>query len=157
MVDEADRPVGLATRAEVHQRGLFHRAVHILVFDPAGRLYLQKRAAAKDTWPGRWISSASGHVDPGEDYDQAARRELAEELGLALPLSLVGRLPASSATENEFTAVYRAVTDQPPQPNPEEIAEGRFFTPAAAWDLAQRPDLAVPSLAAILKLAELSI
>lgn len=160
VVDAQDRPQGQAPRWRVHAEGLLHRAVHVLVFDPEGRLYLQRRSAAKDSHPGKWTSSASGHLDPGEDYLPAARRELAEELGL-IPgpgeaLEYLGKLEAQAATENEFTAVFRLVTSREPQPEPAEIAEGRFLAPAQALELARDPQSGVPALSLVLALAGLA-
>ncbi len=152
VVDRHDRQVGLAPRRRVHAEGLAHRAVHILVFDPRGRLYLQRRSAAKDTYPLYWTSSASGHVDPGESYHQAAVRELHEELGLELELRPVGRIPAGQATDHEFTEVFWAVSAAAPVPDPAEIMEGRFFTWPQAQALAADPARAVPSLAVVLAL-----
>ncbi|MCA1906637.1 MAG: NUDIX domain-containing protein [Desulfarculus sp.] len=152
VVDDQDRPLGLAPRWRVHRDGLRHRAAHVLLFDSAGRVYLQQRSAAKDTHPGKWTSSASGHVDPGEEYHQTARRELREELGLDLEPASAGMLPASPATENEFTAVYYLVSDREPRPNPVEIAAGRFFTRAEALSLAADPAQGVPALASVLAL-----
>src|SRR3954471_6704889 len=84
VVNERDEVVGRATRREVHATGLWHRAVHVLVFDSAGRVFLQKRSMLKDLSPGLWDSSCSGHLEAGEDYDTAAVRELAEEIGVRL-------------------------------------------------------------------------
>lgn len=152
VVDDQDRPVGLAPRWRIHRDGLRHRAVHVLLFDTAGRVYLQQRSAAKDTHPGKWTSSASGHVDPGEEYHQTARRELAEELGLDLEPLPAGKLPAGPTTDNEFSAVYYLVSDREPRPNPVEIAAGRFFTRSEAEALAADPARGVPSLAPVLAL-----
>jgi isopentenyl-diphosphate delta-isomerase type 1 len=84
VVDEQDRVIGQAPRSEVHRRGLNHRAVHVLVFNQHGDLFLQKRSMKKDCFPGVWDSSASGHLDRGEDYDACAVREVREELGVQL-------------------------------------------------------------------------
>jgi isopentenyldiphosphate isomerase len=62
--------------------GVMHRAVHILVFDESGRLFLQKRSLHKDLNPGLWDTSAADHVDAHEDYASGAARELREELGI---------------------------------------------------------------------------
>ena len=72
-------------RSEVHRLGLLHRAVHVLVFNSRGEIFLQKRSMTKDREPGKWDSSSSGHVDSGEDYDACAVRELREEIGLIVP------------------------------------------------------------------------
>src|SRR5476649_1258680 len=82
VVDEQDRVLRRESRGEVHRKRLLHRAVHVLLFNSRGEVYLQRRSATKDTYPNRWTTSCSGHVDAGEDYDTAVIRELAEELGL---------------------------------------------------------------------------
>jgi predicted protein tyrosine phosphatase len=66
VVNERDEVVGQAPRSEVHRRKLNHRAVHVLVFNSRGELFLQKRSLKKDCFPGAWDSSASGHLDTGE-------------------------------------------------------------------------------------------
>jgi len=154
VVDGDDRPVGLARRADIHARGLSHRAAHVVLLDGAGRVYLQKRSQAKDTHPGLWTTSASGHVDPGESYFAAAQRELMEELGLALPLTALGKVATGPATENEFTFVYLAESDCKPLPNPEEIERGEFFTWDAAWRLVRDPERGCPCLAPVLRLVQ---
>lgn len=155
VVDQEDRQVGLAPRSQVHAQGLLHRAVHVLLFDLEGRLWLQRRGPAKDTYPGMWTSSASGHVDPGEDYAAAARRELGEELGLTLELTWVGKVPAGPATQGEFSGVFRAVSDQTPRPDPQEIAEMALLPLEQARALAMDHTRATPSLEAVMRCAGL--
>ncbi len=132
VVDRNDRPIGVAPRQWIHRRGLRHRSVHVLVFDPAGRILLQKRARNKDENPGLWDTSAAGHVAAGERYVQAARRELAEELGIRpqAPLRRVFRIPASAATGWEFCAVYRVLHCGAIRPDPSEIERVQWFTAA---------------------------
>src|SRR5271156_2765821 len=84
VVNDQDEVIGQRSRGEVHRLGLKHRAVHVLVFNGRGEVFLQKRSMQKDTFPGAWDSSASGHLDSGEDYDACAARELREELGLTV-------------------------------------------------------------------------
>ncbi|HSY54547.1 MAG TPA: NUDIX domain-containing protein [Opitutaceae bacterium] len=148
VVNERDEPVGRATRREVHARGLLHRAVHVLVDDGAGRIFLQKRSMKKDTSPGRWDSSSSGHVDAGEDYDTTAVRELGEELGLYAPVVPVRwfRVEACAETGEEFVWVYRLRAAGPFVLNADEIESGGWFTPAeiAAW-VRSRPEEFAPA------------
>ena len=143
VVDDRDRVIGRELRAEVHRRGLLHRAVHVLVFDREGRVFLQKRSMRKDTWPGAWDSSASGHVDSGEDYDACAVRELREELGWTpqrAPERIL-RIEACRETGQEFVWVYRCAGEGPFALHPEEIERGEWFTPAAVDEaVAERPD-----------------
>src|ERR1039457_2536034 len=84
VVNARDEVIGQAPRKEVHARGLWHRAVHVLVFNARGEVFLQKRSMKKDIATGKWDSSSSGHLDTGEDYDACAVREVREEIGLRL-------------------------------------------------------------------------
>ena len=129
LVDEQDCVIGQARRAEVHERKLRHRAIHVLVFDRRGRVFLQRRSLAKDSAPGRWDSSCSGHLDAGEGYDAAAVRELGEEIGLVLaaPPDRWLRLEACAQTGWEFVWVYRLEHDGPFRLHPAEIMDGAWY------------------------------
>ena len=131
VVNERDEPVGRARRREVHARGLWHRAVHVLVFNAAGEVFLQQRSWTKDLSPGLWDSSCSGHVDAGEYYDPAAVRELGEELGLQLaaPPERWRRIEACAETGWEFCWVYRLRHEGPFVLHPEEIQAGAWLEP----------------------------
>jgi isopentenyl-diphosphate delta-isomerase type 1 len=133
VVDENDNVIAQKTRGKIHAEGLMHRAVHILVFNSQGELFLQKRSMSKDEQPGKWDSSAAGHVDSGEAYLDCARREITEELGILVerPFDQLFKLPASLLTGNEHCMVYRYCHDDPMVLNPEEIDDGLWISPAA--------------------------
>ena len=127
IVDTKDNVIGTRSRGEVHAQGLTHRAVHIHVINNNREVLLQKRSELKDFYPGKWTSSCSGHVDSGEEYLDAAIRELKEELSIVVtnPQTLrpLFKVPASGATDNEFIWVYLLERDGPTAPNKKEIAE----------------------------------
>ncbi len=127
VVDNDDRVIGAAPRATVHGDNLLHRAVHILLFNDAGEVFLQKRSRQKDRHPCVWDSSAAGHVDAGEEYDEAARRELEEELGVGAALERMVKLPASERTGQEFIWLYRGRHNGPFRLARSEIDYGEFF------------------------------
>ena len=108
-----------------------HRAAHVLVFNGSGQVFLQKRSMKKDRQPGVWDSSASGHVNAGEDYDTGAARELREEIGLQATKSpeRLFKLSASEETDHEHVWVYRCHAEGPFKLDPEEIEAGGWFTP----------------------------
>ena len=143
VVNEVDEVVGRNSRAEVHRLDLMHRATHVLVFNRRGDIFLQKRSMKKDRQPGLWDSSASGHVDCGEDYDACAVRELREEIGLALaaPPDRLFKLGASPETGQEHVWVYRCAAEGPFVLHPEEIERGGWFDPAEVdrW-IGERPE-----------------
>ena len=132
VVDAQDRVVGRRTRADVHRLGLMHRAAHVLVFNQKGEVFLQKRSLKKDRQPGKWDSSASGHVDSGEDYDHCAVRELREEIGLhaTIPPRRLFKLSAGQDTDQEHVWVYHCQAEGPFTLHPEEIERGDWFAPA---------------------------
>lgn len=82
VVDAHDNTVDKQERAVVHEKGLLHRGVQVLIFNPQGELFVQKRSLKKDSFPGFWEASLSGHVQSGESVLMAAERELHEELGV---------------------------------------------------------------------------
>ncbi len=143
VVDERDAVIGQRPRSEVHRLGLRHRAVHILVFNRHGQMFLQKRSMKKDMDPGRWDSSAAGHLSAGEDYDAAALRELREELGLSLAVcpERLGKIVACEETTQEHVWVYRLNAEGPFRLDPEEIDTGGWFEreKIEQW-LAERPE-----------------
>ena len=74
----------VATRTEVHQRGLWHRIVAIMIVDEKKRILLQQRSNDRITNPGKWDIAAAGHVDAGEDVLLTIMREAKEEVGVEI-------------------------------------------------------------------------
>lgn len=136
VVNERDEVIDHKPRSEVHRLGLMHRAVHVLVFNGQGEVFLQKRSMSKDRQAGLWDSSASGHLDTGESYDACAVRELREEIGLSLseaPKRLF-KMPASRETDQEHVWIYTCTAEGPFTLHPEEIERGGWFSTAAVND-----------------------
>jgi 16S rRNA (adenine1518-N6/adenine1519-N6)-dimethyltransferase len=127
VVDAQDRVIGFESRDLVHVNNLRHRAVHVLIFNQRGEIFLQKRSIWKDTHPGKWDSSTAGHVDAGESYEESARRELREEIGIECPMEKIGKLPCSAATGWEFIEVFRGRHEGPFRLAPMELETGAFF------------------------------
>ena len=97
---------------------------------------------SKDTHPGTWDSSAAGHLEAGEGYDEAAARELQEELGLSPggPMQCLFKLDACPATDEEFLQVYRIENEGPFTLQASEIEYGDWFSAdkISQW-IAERP------------------
>lgn len=129
VVDANDVVQRSEVRSVVHREKLLHRAVHVFVFNSQGKLYLQRRSMTKDSAPGRWVSSCSGHVDSGEDYDAAAYRELGEEIGLYHPegLERVFKESPCKQTGYEFVWVYKCYSEGPFKLDPTEVSDGQWI------------------------------
>lgn len=129
VVDNDGHTIGSATRGECHGGSmLLHPVVHLHLFNSRGELYLQRRPDWKDIQPGKWDTAVGGHVDYGEDTDDAIRREIREELGLSgLKLTKIKSYIFRSAREREYVNVYTAVSDIEPAPS-DELDGGRFWS-----------------------------
>lgn len=131
VVDDQDEVIDRLPRDEVHRRKLNHRAIHLLVHNAAGQVFLQQRSMQKDTHPGKWDSSVSGHLDSGETYDACVIREAEEEIGLTLDTTpeKLFKLDSCEETDQEFVWVYRSQAEGPFELHPEEILAGEWFDP----------------------------
>jgi hypothetical protein len=83
--DDGTTRLGTKPREAVHRDGDWHLAFHLWVAGPAGVLLL-RRAADKDSWPGRLDATAAGHLVAGEAVADGLR-EAEEELGVAYAFS----------------------------------------------------------------------
>lgn len=136
MLDQRGRSTGVVrSRATIHQDGAWHLAFHCWVFRPgasAPEVVLQRRAFAKDTFPGLWDASAAGHWRHGEVPMEAAR-EVEEELGIHVPFGQmlaagrerIARKHPNGLIDREFHQVYvvcwpAALVDY--RPDPREVA-----------------------------------
>jgi 16S rRNA (adenine1518-N6/adenine1519-N6)-dimethyltransferase len=92
----------------------------------------------------KWDSSAAGHVVAAESYDETARRELKEELGVSVPLQKFLNLPAAQPTDHEFIWLYRGVVSGELVPDKCEIERGTFLAPTVVdgWTSARPEDFA---------------
>jgi len=128
VVDEHDRVVATVTRGQMRAERLRHRAVFIVVVSSTGQLLVHRRSDDKDLWPGQWDVGVGGVVAAGEAWDHAARRELAEEVGIdADPEPLDAS--ASAYTDDDVDLVgrcYRVVHDGAISFPDGEVAEARW-------------------------------
>jgi isopentenyldiphosphate isomerase len=129
IVDDDDNVIAIVARSEMRSRNLQHRSVGIAVVSTEGRLLIHRRSDSKDVWPGWWDIAAGGVVASGETYEDAAVRELAEELGVVdTPVEYLGR---ARYVDDEVTALcrgYRVIHDGPFTFADGEVAEARWVT-----------------------------
>ncbi len=135
IVDKDDNVIGVATMDEAQSKGLRHRIVRIMVEDERRNILLQKRSAQMETSPNLWDHSAAGHVDDGETWEQAAKRELAEETGIkAKHMRELGTFKSNNVLSgrklNRINKVFRHVTSSETllKKDDEEVAELRWFS-----------------------------
>ena len=151
VVDDFDEPVLVVSAFEARRQKLRRRVVLVLLHDTRGRLYLQHRGKQKATYPGLWDVSASGHVRANEAREDAARRELYEELGVkASGMAYLAAYATSPEHGNTHVTLFHATAPAArPAPDNKEVDDiiavekhelaamvrdfGERLTPALLW------------------------
>ena len=131
IVDENNNVIGQAPRSECHGNpDLIHRTAHVVVYHSDGRILLQKRSHKKDLLGGLWDTAVGGHLDQGETFEEGARREMNEELGIDrnADLEFICYWKIRNSVESENVAIYKLIADGPFDYDHEEIDEVRFWT-----------------------------
>lgn len=132
-VDENDNPIGGGTKQNALENSIRHRIARIFLFNSKGEILIQKRAEHLASGPGKWDQSAAGHVDEGEAYEEAARREMKEEIGVEdVSLTEAGSFYREEKTKKggvrkRFNRVYQGNYDGEVHFNPDEVSEVRWI------------------------------
>lgn len=131
IVNEHDVVVEVVDRRRMRAERLRHRAVFVMVMSGDGRLLVHRRSDAKDLWPGWWDIAVGGVVAAGESYDVAARRELAEEIGVTAAEVLMKPVGGGHYSDADVSLIGRCYTvtwDGPLHFADGEVAEARWVT-----------------------------
>jgi 8-oxo-dGTP pyrophosphatase MutT (NUDIX family) len=127
--DDSGAVIGSVPRSVMRRDNLPHIVVAVLVRDPAGRVYVQRRTDTKDVFPGMHDCFAAGCLQAGEEPDAAAAREAAEELGVVgVPLTPLFVTRYDDESTRHLCHVYEALWDGPVTHQPEEVAWGGWMT-----------------------------
>ncbi|MDF1700230.1 MAG: isopentenyl-diphosphate Delta-isomerase [Planctomycetota bacterium] len=135
-VDEENNVLEYRPKADVHAGdGILHRAFSIFLFNEAGEVLIQRRAAGKPLWPGFWANACCSHPRRGETEAEAAVRRLTEELGIEAVPEYVYTFTYHAryediGSEHEVCSVFLARSDAPVIANESEVAELAWVTPA---------------------------
>jgi isopentenyldiphosphate isomerase len=151
VVDGDDRVINTVPRAVMRRDRLRHRATFVVVRRPDGAVLVHRRSDDKDLWPGRWDLAVGGVVQAGEEYDDAARRELAEEIGLVdAPLVRLGAGRYDDDDVRLLAMLYGAVSDGPFAFADGEVVEAEFVTVAELYRRLERQSFVPDSVALLL-------
>jgi isopentenyldiphosphate isomerase len=128
-VDERDQPIGTIGREDVFRLHANFRVAHVFIFNPANELLLQELAPTRARNPCRWGSSLAAYVEAGEDYAQAVRRRLRDELGIPdMKLSEIGKTRMLDEGCGKFIMLFEGRYAGPFVPDPSHIAKLEFLS-----------------------------
>ncbi len=128
VVDTKDNIIDYLPRGQVHQQKLLHRTISVSVFNDKGQILMQKRSMNKDNNPGKIAGAVGGHVSKGEDYKQAAKKELLEELGIDSDLIFIKKMILNDPVHKTMTSLYKVISNGPFKINKEETDEINFYS-----------------------------
>lgn len=105
--------IGVIDKDIAHDKGLWHKSVHVWLINSNNEILLQYRCAEKKLYPNTWDCSFAGHISTGESSIQAVQREGKEEIGIDVDLDnltfiLTNRekLKYESINSNEFVDIF---------------------------------------------------
>jgi isopentenyldiphosphate isomerase len=127
VVNEQDEVVGQASKEEFSTGRLICRVAFVMLTNRSGELLLHQRSAKKKAYPLYWSGAAAGHLLSGETYEEGARRELKEELGIEVPLEFIGKF--YSSPDREMVAVFLGSHDGPVRIEKHEVERIEHFSP----------------------------
>lgn len=128
VVDDADNVVGKTSYPDMYEKLLQHRIAHVMIFNSKGEMALQLRSKTKSYAPEHWSTAVGGHVQAGETYEEAAMREMKEEIGIELDLKFLAKdifIKPNGHRKNLMT--FTAIFDGSFIVNPDEVERMEYF------------------------------
>lgn len=152
-VNEQDEVIGSAPRSEICAQKLRHRIAHVFLYDREGNIALARRGKDVSYCPDHWTSTAAGHIGAGESYEEAARREMQEEIGVAIPLVACGVIPflKEGTGHHKFLGTFKAVYEGAFVCDPLEVQYVQFFSPTTIRDMLAAGEPFHPETVALLQ------
>lgn len=132
LVDKNDNEIGAGEKLKVHQEGKLHRSFSVFIFNPKGKILLQKRAKSKYHSPGLWSNACCSHPGLNKDLKEEAKRRLKKEMGIECDLreifSFVYKARVGDLIEHEFDHVFWGEFEGKPLPDKEEVGDWKWVT-----------------------------
>ena len=150
LVDSLDNEIGIQDKMEAHIEGALHRAFSIFIFNSSGQMLLHRRALNKYHSGGQWTNACCSHPIPNKPIEDTLHERLQFEMGMNCELQfrftfLYKAFVEPDLQEHELDHIYFGMTDQIPQPNPEEVAEWKYMSlDSIQNELNERPSIYTP-------------
>lgn len=148
-VDEQDRILGPVDRGEAIEHHWLHRVATIVCRDGEGRFLVHRRAADMSRFPGQYNFMVGGGAEAGESYEEAAARELTEELGVRVPVRFAFKFLCRGEISPYWLGVHDAVIGTDITPDPDEISWHAWVTEAELREMARRPTFVADAVEAL--------
>ncbi len=128
IVDDNDNVIGQNTRKECRENKTLHRVVCVILKNSSWKILLQKRSESCNM-PWYWDISAGGHVSTEQDYEEAAKREMLEEIWVQCDLTFISKKLRKKPWDHYyFSGLYECQYDGEICLTDGEVEKTRFFT-----------------------------
>lgn len=155
LVDEHDNVVGNIKRSEIYAENLSnYRVINAFLVNSKGELWIPRRTSNKKFYPLCLDVSIGGHVESGESYEGALKREACEELNInidKLSYRCLGFLKPKKDNVSSFMKVYEIKMDTIPHYNRDDFSEYFFFTPRELYNRILEGESAKSDLSKLVK------
>ena len=128
VLDENNRVIGITVRSEIKERRLKHKAAFVIVTNSKGQIFVAQRTADKLNYPLMWVLGSGGAVRAGETFEDAAKRELNEELGVKTQVKFIFDFNFESPTINYWAQVFIATWEDGIKIDKREYVQGKWMT-----------------------------
>ncbi len=156
LVDDNDNVIGSKPRYEIEAAGLRNfRVINAFLVNSDNKIWIPRRTAQKRLFPLCLDMSVGGHVESGETYDQAFRRETMEEINLdvdAYEVKELGYLQPKTHHLSAFMKVYEIRSDDAPDYNRDDFVEAFWLSPAELKDRIEQGEKAKGDLPQLVEL-----
>ena len=150
-VDDNDNVIGKVRKSICIEQGLIHRGICIFLFNKDNELFITLRKKNNPVFPNLW-DGVSGTVRWGETYEEAAHRELLEELNISTEIKFLFDFRYRSHKINSNCRFFEGFADEEIKIKKEELKEGKWISIQDLNRLMKdNPEIFTPSIALIWK------
>ena len=156
LVDKNDKVIGKMKRSEIYVKDLSNfRTINVFLINSKGQIWIPRRTVTKRVFPLCLDMSVGGHVESGETYDQAFKREVKEELNIAtdsVDYHILGKVTPDEDNISCFSTVYEIKSDEIPNYNKDDLTEYFWLTPTEIINKINQGDKAKSDLPKLVRI-----
>jgi len=155
VLDENFNVIGTKSRDEIKKENLLHKASLVIVKNSKGEYFVAQRKATKSIYPLKWNIGAGGAVRAGESFEEAASREVKEEIGINAVVKELFEFTWYSDVVSYFAKIFLAEYNGEINVDLEECEQGKWVNEEEMNKMIEKKELTLDTIEYFLKYKEL--